>query len=489
MTNWLNATCGITDPAIHTALAAQGLTTIPDYQVLEDGIKEVAKNCRSPGGQSLNPQYDPTQPHLQPLMVTNRGVTLGFSTERMLDKVWCYARYLLKTQRPFVANEATMDRLDAVHDYHIQVKREGDDETIPARPEKLLKDAQARACIDAFESWLSNTRGIDGVPLSYVIRPNPLIPENRNPPETDPGFGLPSIEEDLIRRASHTGGTYRADNKKVFTELMTMIPMNSIGWSYIQSFKRANNGRDAFISCKNQFLGATHTKKILSQADAVLAKAFFAGTKRNLKLEDVLRSVRQAYNDKADNGEPVPESQQIRDLQRQIQDPSLSAAMATIMANPDLSDSWDKATAYLTTMNSTAQDNEKSRKIATVDSKKGGDKSKRIRGGGKYRYSKGGKPGNKKPVYYDTYDPKDPLRPLTAKAWKALDEATKDKLRAAKAQRDHSKNKTIAALQRKIAQLSKASTAELTDEDDEEMTDVGIGTRMNGRNKKSKKSE
>ena len=138
MTNWLNATCGITDPAIHTALAAQGLTTIPDYQVLEDGIKEVAKNCRSPGGQSLNPQYDPTQPHLQPLMVTNRGVTLGFSTERMLDKVWCYARYLLKTQRPFVANEATMDRLDAVHDYHIQVKREGDDETIPARPEKLL---------------------------------------------------------------------------------------------------------------------------------------------------------------------------------------------------------------------------------------------------------------------------------------------------------------------------------------------------------------
>ena len=110
--------------------------------------------------------------------------------------------------------------------------------------------------------------------------------------------------------------------------------------SYIQSFKRANNGRDTFISCKNQFLVATHTKKNPSQADGTLANAHFSGTRRNIKLEDILRNVRQAYNNKSDNGEPVPESQQIGDLQRQIQDhtlpprtrPKVGACMAAYIA-------------------------------------------------------------------------------------------------------------------------------------------------------------
>jgi hypothetical protein len=103
--NYLNATILITENAVRDAIVNQGLTTFNDLDNMTDqDIKDVCKNARSPGG--MIQQADNLLP--------NRGVTLGFMTEKRLRQLCYYKYHLVRIQRTFERNEATLARLSAV---------------------------------------------------------------------------------------------------------------------------------------------------------------------------------------------------------------------------------------------------------------------------------------------------------------------------------------------------------------------------------------
>ena len=59
------------------------------------------------------------------------------------------------------------------------------------------------------------------------------LPENVDG-ETDPGFGQPSLDDELIRRTAHDTEEYKKDNKLVWDALRHVLH-GSQGWVWIKS--------------------------------------------------------------------------------------------------------------------------------------------------------------------------------------------------------------------------------------------------------------
>lgn len=70
--------------------------------------------------------------------------------------------------------------------------------------------------IEQIQKYLAAIRGVNDVPLSYVIRKD-------QPAGWDPVRDASSPEETLIYQVALTGAAFEADNRTVFTKIMEVV--------------------------------------------------------------------------------------------------------------------------------------------------------------------------------------------------------------------------------------------------------------------------
>ena len=79
------------------------------------------------------------------------------------------------------------------------------------------------------------------VPLTYLIH------DAKEPADTDALYE--SIDKDLITTMALHGKVYNADNTQLFNMLKPLI-LGGPGWSFIQTYNKKSNGREAYLTLK-----------------------------------------------------------------------------------------------------------------------------------------------------------------------------------------------------------------------------------------------
>ena len=190
--NYLNNVIGIHQQPTREALNAQGIDSFASLDTLTDGdIKSICEYVRKPGGTIPNPAIEEAADvaaaaAVQPREVPNRGQPLGFVFEKRLRQLRYYKIYMHKIQRAFIANGATLARLNTVWSIYEAEKEEVD---VP-EPPKLLKVEDVRRVLENLDHIFALKRGVSGSPLHlktqirrfvlYMNTPNMMTPQLHN---------------------------------------------------------------------------------------------------------------------------------------------------------------------------------------------------------------------------------------------------------------------------------------------------------------------
>ena len=253
------------------ALIVQGIQECDDF--LDHSDTDMQNMCRrmiQPGGTVAGGRGQPPRP--------NRGIEITYVQEQNLRKACYFRNYMHRIQRVFNAATATMvvvkdlwdDRFDMEHPSKDAFKEDIQD------PLPLLKVEDVRRVIETLDHILNKKLGVGGSPLSYITRETVALPEN-TPGEVDPGYGLPTRSEELIRRTRHDGPDYTKDNKAVWA-IIRGITHGGPGWGWVSSFARHEQGRQAYLAMKAHYFGESYITRTVTKADAVIETLFFDGS-------------------------------------------------------------------------------------------------------------------------------------------------------------------------------------------------------------------
>jgi hypothetical protein len=484
---------GIVQVDVRNSLRVQGLSTISDFNALaESDIEDVCRNIRRPGGTIPHPAFGQggrgAQP--QPPTLPNPGLQIGHLQEKRLKMVRYFVFHLQRIQRDFDPALATMQTLQQIY-----LLKDVDDEDLKVNlPDKLTKTDKVRDVIENIESVLLAMKGINGVPLLYDVRDLVALPTGIGE-DIDPGFGLPSYTQEMIRRAPHTGVYFREALKSVWN-VIRHVTHGGPGWNWVQSFARAEDGRNAFLAMKRYYLGESYTRRIQLSAENTLSTAFYNGQVRTFKFGDYVDKLKGAFSDIESTGEIIDPQRKIRILMQGISDGRLKFGKTTVLANPATYTDFETVVNFFTTLLS----EEESMAVATrshqrnvssikVSSNKNDGRAPRGggRGGrnpGRGRGGRSGRGGRHFGGRYNTSNVTD--RSYTKEEWIALSFEDKQRVRDLRAKRNREMNTSAINVDRNVAQR----TNEITDDSTLEtrsMTvsgitaDTGIGSQMSQR--------
>ena len=132
---------------------------------------------------------------------------------------------------------------------------------------------------EAYETYVSNLIGQSGCPLSWIYRPDVVVPAAAPPQAIDQPFSEEhgSVSAEMVARMPHTHPLYRPDNATGYAQLVTA----TLGTQYastIAPFKRAKDGRGALMALKAQFAGAAHWDREVKIMSDFMTNSRWTGT-------------------------------------------------------------------------------------------------------------------------------------------------------------------------------------------------------------------
>jgi hypothetical protein len=338
LNNYLDNVLGINAPGATAALNMQGLTSFDDFlSLIEDDVADVCSNVRKPGGTIPNPNYNPANPIPGvPQVLSNPGIQFGHIYEKRLKMLRYYCHHMQRIQRAFTANHATIARITNCY----RMKDAEDDAEDIDFPQKLTKIEQVRDVLEDMDNYLVRKLGSSGVPLAYVTREDVAVPL------VDPGYGLPTPNEEMISRAPHVGIYYQQDNKDIW-QMIRHVTHGGPGWSWVQAHQRACDGRQAYLAIKAHYLGESYSARIRAQADNIIETSYYDGKSRSFTFERYCEVLKSAFTDIETTGEEVSETRKVRVLLHGIQDTRLSHAKSQVLATPALKATFETALNFI----------------------------------------------------------------------------------------------------------------------------------------------
>ena len=141
-----------------------------------------------------------------------------------------------------------------------------------AKPEKLTEQTKWIDWLPTFKNYLRAIPGVNGIPLSYVIRDHEA-PHIADDPTMD-------FLDNYIHRCNLDGQYYDTDNLEVHTYIMHFISGNSVAEAKITAHGQVNDGRADFIALKDHFEGIGINAHEISRAQRILTSLYYAGEKK-----------------------------------------------------------------------------------------------------------------------------------------------------------------------------------------------------------------
>ncbi len=179
------------------------------------------------------------------------------------------------------------------------------------------------------------------IPLAYVIR------EDEAPP---PNQVYQSEHHRLISITPLLGIEFEEDNGKVF-DLLKSWTLNGPAWTWMRAYNATRNGRQAWIALIAHFEGDAQRDRVKDHAYAAISSARYFGDRKKFSFETYVTIHQESYSDLEQYGEIISEEKRVRDLLTGIKDnsPATSAAKGTILATPNLWNSFSNAVTHLST--------------------------------------------------------------------------------------------------------------------------------------------
>jgi hypothetical protein len=365
------------------ALMDEGIDDFEDLLLYrDDDIVHLVNNCRkthrpAPPAPGAGPAALAAWNDIRP------GIHIPEKSCTRFRQLALYCNHLDMTDRVFQPNDATLDRLKDLWDWH---KNELDQEEKQdlKEPEPLKHENKARKTLEELDHYLLMKRGVGGVPLAYLVREDVE-------PGPDPGYGQPTITDDLIARVPHGPDSvmYDTDNKYLWKIIMTMT-QGGFAWTWVSDQNKSRNGRQAYIQLKTHFLGKAFKTKIKAAADKIISTTTYTGYK-GFTLDNYGAKMRDAFTDLTTNGEPMTENRKVTKYLENITDPKLQVVKGIILATEELSNNFDRAVSfaseYLVTSEAAAVAS-KGRNISSM-----GGRGRGGRGGRGGRFGRGGRGG------------------------------------------------------------------------------------------------
>ena len=363
-------------------------------------------------------------------------------------------------------------------------KDQSDTVSKAADPGKFKDERKWSEWEPAFTNYLSTIPGVNGIPLSYVIREIEI---------PDRAVDYPSFNEKAIACAPLNGSNFQADARRVH-QLLKSFLQTETAEQWIKPLARRQSGRDDMIALRNHYSGEGNTSRRIAQAERYRDTLHYKNEKA-LSFSSFLDLFQKMVNLFADEGEHLTEQAKVRMLLKKVEHPQLQDAVSALRIRAQLDTvTFTECANHLSAIVSELPDHQLSRKVSATDS--GKNKTKRIRGGG------GGTGASLASKRKGIHMPDGSIWTGYYSDWEKMSDADKQKVMDTK-----KKNKAngttptkrkvsdvkaqLAELKRSIAaiQLNKSAKDDDTSTTDDSSVPDNAGDAFGGRNKKKSKKE
>jgi len=280
-----------------------------------------------------------------------------------------------------------------------------DTNTKAADPGKFKDERKWPEWEKAFVNYLSVIPGVNGVPLSYVVR-DAVEPEEATEYQT--------FNERMIARAPHTGQYYVADSRRVHY-LLTGYLTGEPSATWIRNISKHQDGRRDMISLRRHYAGEGNSTRRISDAKRIQTTLHYK-SERALPFNKFLDSLQKMFTIFEEENEPLTERAKVDELLTKTQNPSLSAAIAQLRFQLNTEGvTFTVAANHLNSAVAQTPDYQMARKISAANTdvqQRGGGRGRRGRGGrggrggrlgrggGRGSYGSKGKDGSPNTSYY-----------------------------------------------------------------------------------------
>lgn len=306
---------------VQTAIISQGINSIMSLTLIgDDGIKSICK------------------------IIRDDEIVIPFMQQQYLVAMRFWGRDRLRLGLPIDPVHFTLAEAQQAALLMIQEEQElaVRDTVKPVPPDKFTRATNWLVFREALVAYLSQLKGINRIPLNYVIRDD----EHPNPDAV-----YDNERERRIATVPLHGHDFRQDCESVFA-IIKELTLQGPGWTWIESLDRGRNGRICFQALVAHYEGAYMINRAKEQAYADIAGAKYTGSNRNYTFETYTSTHQQAHNVLRRNGEPVPPGKQVRDYLAGItfDNTDVAAAIAFCRADPTYLNNFDATAGYLATI-------------------------------------------------------------------------------------------------------------------------------------------
>jgi hypothetical protein len=165
-----------------------------------------------------------------------------------------------------------------------------------ADPGKFKDERKWPEWSKAFTNYLSVIPGVNGIPLSYVVR------EDEDPED---GVEYLTFTERMIARAPLKGQYFEADSRRVHT-LLTGFLQGELTENWIRPIARHQDGRRDMIALRNHYAGKGNSTHRISDANRIKSTLHYK-SEHALPFSKFLDSMQKMFTIFQEEGEPLME--------------------------------------------------------------------------------------------------------------------------------------------------------------------------------------
>ncbi len=365
---------GFTQPAV-AAMMANGITTTQDLIGLDDkDVEQILKIIR------VGPP-----PILVPYIAQKRLNILCYWTSRR--------HQLNEPIDAALFNAAAIDTYSKMMTFEAKKK-----DTIVKAPAEFKAGTKWKSFKEGTIAYLNSIKGMHIIPLAYVIR------EDEAPP---PNQVYQSEHHRLISITPLLGIEFEEDIRQVF-DLLKSWTLNGPAWTWMRAYSSTRKGRQAWIVLIAHFEGDAQRDRVKDHTYAAISSARYFGDCKKFSFEMYVTIHQESYSDLEQYGEIVSEEKRVRDLLTGIKDnyPATNTAKGTILATPNLRNSFFNAVTHLSTTLQLSQSLQDPRNISASNTagRSEGGRGRSRNNNGRGRSGRGGRGrGRGRNIYLGSY--------------------------------------------------------------------------------------
>ena len=274
---------------------------------------------------------------------TNAAATrpIGFMAQKKLEALAFWVTNQKMRNIPLDIDNWDADALEGARiESDIAAERKANLQT-PKRPGKIATGLDWYTWTEQFTNYLAAIRGVNDVPLTYVIRKD-------KPEGWDPVTDASSPEETLIYQVALTGAAFEADNRTVFTKIME-VTVGETAYEWIRHFEETKDGRGAMAALRSHCEGKDFTELRITEADRILREASYTN-ERHFSFENYATLLQKAYTTYEQSEQVYPDRAKVKRLIEKINVPNnFLISHAKEHVSDHLANDWIQAVNYLKT--------------------------------------------------------------------------------------------------------------------------------------------